>query len=126
MTSPLRIFVVENHDDTRVLLVMYLESMGHTVSCASTMTEALEKLPAFQCDVLVTDIGLPDGSGWELLQSLPPPRPSYAIAMTGFGMNADRLKSKEAGFRRHLLKPFVPDELDDALAEAAQTVAVGT
>ena len=123
---PLRIFVVENHDDTRELLKMYLEDMGHTVLSAATMTDALEAVPGAECDVLISDIGLPDGDGWELLQKLPVPRPSYAIAMSGFGMSADHLRSKEAGFRRHLLKPFVPDELESALVEAAQEAAVRT
>ena len=90
------------------------------------MTEALAKLPGTACDVLISDIGLPDGDGWELLRQTPEPRPAYAIAMTGFGMSADELKSKEAGYRRHLLKPFVPDELDSALAEAAQEVTTRT
>ena len=122
--QPLRIFIVENHHDTRELLAMYLRGMGHTVFSASTMADALEKLPGAACDVLISDIGLPDGNGWELLQRLPAPqRPRYAIAMSGFGMNADRLKSQEAGYRRHLLKPFVPDELDQALAEAASEAA---
>ena len=119
---PLRIFVVENHPDTLKLLSMYLEGMGHTVFLARTMAEALEKLPGTDCDVLVSDIGLPDGGGWQLLRTMASSRPAYAIAMSGFGMSADHLKSKEAGYRRHLLKPFVPDELDSALAEAAREI----
>ena len=87
------------------------------------MSAALEALPGTGCDVLISDIGLPDGDGWELLRRLPTPRPAYAIAMSGFGMSADQLKSREAGFRRHLLKPFKPDELDDALIEAAREAA---
>ena len=123
---PLRVFVVEDHDDTRELLVRYLEGMGHTVFCATSMAEALEKLPGAECNVLISDIGLADGSGWELLQRLPVPHLVYAIAMSGFGMSADRIRSKEAGFCRHLLKPLEPDELDSALAEAAQSLAVQT
>ena len=63
---------------------------------------------------------LPDGDGWELMAKAHLPATVYAIAMSGFGMNTDRLKSKAAGFRRHLLKPFVPTELDAALEEAAR------
>ena len=120
VSRPLKVFVVENHTDTRELIAMYLESMGHTVRCAASVAEALREIPGAGYDVLISDIGLPDGSGWELMQRLPEPRPAYAIAMTGFGMSADQIKSKEAGFRRHLLKPFVPVELDRALAEAAE------
>ena len=115
---PLRIFIVENHTDTLKWISRYLESMGHTVLSAKSMAGALEALPTADCEVLISDIGLPDGDGWELLRSVRLPRPIYAIAMSGFGMNADRVKSKAAGFRHHLLKPFVPRELDDALEEA--------
>ena len=118
--SSLRIFVVENHADSLKYLVLYLESMGHAVHSATTMTEAMAKLPAARCDVLISDIGLPDGDGWELLRTVQLPSPIYAIAMSGFGMNADRARSKAAGYRHHLLKPFVPTELDEVLEAAAQ------
>ena len=112
--------MVENHFDTLKWLSLYLEEMGHVVASATCMKEALEALPAADCHVLISDIGLPDGDGWELLLGARLPRPVYAIAMSGFGMNADRLKSKAAGYRHHLLKPFVPRELDAALEEAAR------
>jgi CheY-like chemotaxis protein len=116
----LRIFVVENHADTLKYLSLYLEAIGHMVSSAKTMAQALESLPTANCDVLISDIGLPDGDGWELLHTVQLSHPVYAIAMSGFGMNADHVKSKDAGYRRHLLKPFVPSELDAALEEAMQ------
>ena len=117
---PLRIFVVENHRDTLEMVQAYVEMSGHTVLTADSVTKALAALPQADCDVLISDIGLPDGNGWLLMQRLQLPRPVYAIAMSGFGLGADHLKSKEAGFRRHLLKPIKPEELDTALAEAAQ------
>lgn len=116
---PLRIFVVENHADTLKYLTMYLEQMGHEVESAKTMNEALDALPNADCDVLISDIGLPDGDGWELLERVKLPHPVYAIAMSGFGMNADHAKSKAVGYRHHLLKPMNPDELDTMLEEAA-------
>ena len=122
--SPLRIFVVENHADSLKYLVLYLETIGYTVLSATTMTEALANLPTAQCDVLISDVGLPDGDGWELLRTLQLPSPIYAIAMSGFGMNADRARSKEVGYRHHLLKPFVPTELENVLVEAAQEAAL--
>ena len=117
---PLRIFVVENHHDTLEYLQMYLEVFGHHVQTAASMTKALAALPGADCDVLISDIGLPDGDGWLLMRHLQLPRPIYPIPMSGFGMGADHLKSQEAGYRRHLLKPINPDQLDDALAEAAR------
>ena len=118
--KPLRIFVVENHRDTLEYLQMYLEMFGHTVVAADSMTKALAALPGADCDVLISDIGLSDGDGWMLMHHLQLPRALYAIAMSGFGMGADQLRSREAGYRRHLLKPIDPKQLDDALAEAAR------
>src|SRR3954451_8308316 len=86
---PLRIFVVENHPDTLKYLTIYLEQMGHTVHSARSMHEALEHLPSAESQVLISDIGLPDGDGWELLQRSRLAGSVYAIAMSGFGMNAD-------------------------------------
>ena len=125
-SHPLRIFVVENHADSLKYLALYLEMLGHTVATSQTMTEALERLPKAAYDMLISDIGLPDGDGWELLRQVQLPQSIYAIAMSGFGLNADRAKSKAAGYRHHLLKPFVPTELDEALAEATrETAAAG-
>ena len=121
-SHPLRIFIVENHADTLDVLTQYLEGMGHRVCSANSMAGALAALPDSPCDALISDIGLPDGDGWQLMEQAHLPATVYAIAMSGFGMNADRLKSKAAGFRRHLLKPFVPTELDAALEEASREV----
>jgi CheY-like chemotaxis protein len=115
----LRIFVVENHAETLKYLRLYLEQLNHVVTSARTMSDALAVLATEEFDVLISDIGLPDGDGWELLRRAGASRPGYAIAMSGFGMNADRTKSREAGFRSHLLKPFMPDDLDHSLEEAA-------
>ncbi len=118
--KPLRIFLIENHPDTLEYMQMYLEMLGHTVQSADSMTKALAALPTADCDVLISDIGLPDGDGWMLMRHLQLPRPIYAIAMSGFGMGADQLRSQEAGYRHHLLKPIKPEELDVALEEAAR------
>ena len=118
----LRIFLVEDHEDTLHWMTLYLEQMGHSVRSAATMADALAALPDADCNVLITDLGLPDGSGWELLRQAKFDHPVYAIAMTGFGMATDRVKSKAAGFRHHLLKPFSPDEFDAILETAAKEV----
>lgn len=119
-SHPLRIFVVENHPDTLEYLQIYLEEMGHTVESAETVTDALKAFPDKGCDVLISDIGLPDGTGWDLLERLRLSHPVYAIAMSGLGMNADQIRSRAAGFRHHLLKPFPLSELDGLLEEAAR------
>jgi CheY-like chemotaxis protein len=117
-SRPLRIFVVENHEDTRFLLVLLLEQLGHTVFSATTLAGALEALPASNCDVLISDIGLPDGNGWDLMMRLGADRPQYAIAMSGFGMSSDRQRSLNVGYRHHLLKPVEPNQLERLLDEA--------
>jgi CheY-like chemotaxis protein len=118
-TRPLRIFIVENHEDTRFLLGLLLEQLGHTVLSATTLAETLEALPDAECDVLISDIGLPDGNGWELMARLGADAPRYAVAMSGFGMVSDRQRSLAAGFRHHLLKPVEPNQLERLLDEAA-------
>lgn len=115
----LRIFVVENHDDTRVLLCILLEQMGHTVKAAASMNEALREIPRSNCDVLISDIGLPDGDGWELMRRLER-RPRYAIAMSGLGMSEDRAQSRDVGFRHHLVKPTGAEQLAEILESVAR------
>ncbi len=122
-SRPLRIFVVEDFPDTLTALTTYLEYCGHTVFSARTMEGAITGLSQARCDVLMADLGLPDGDGWELMRRLGDERPAYAIAMSGFGRGAEHVTSEAAGFRRHLLKPFSLDELDTALSEAAREAA---
>jgi two-component system CheB/CheR fusion protein len=112
--------VVENHDDTRVLLCILLTQMGHTVYSAASMREALRAIPESRCDVLISDIGLPDGDGWELMDILNGSRPPYAIAMSGRGMIGDRARSRAAGFKHHLVKPTGPEQLAEILEGAAR------
>jgi CheY-like chemotaxis protein len=112
----LNVFLVENHADTLQSLKLYLEDSGHTVNTAMTVSQTLALLPRAGCDLFICDIGLPDGTGWEIMQKLP--RTIFGVAMSGFGMNADSERSKAAGFRYHLLKPFKAVELDKILAEA--------
>lgn len=119
-SGALKVFVVENHDDTRWMLTQLLSHWGHAVSSASTMHEALEALPQADPDVVVSDIGLPDGDGWQLMRELHLSHPVYAIAMSGYGMAADRERSAAAGFRHHLVKPMDLDKLEGLLGEAAR------
>src|ERR1700710_2162744 len=97
----LRIFVVENHADTLKYYKIYLQSGGHQVFQATTFAEAIATIPTVACDVLISDVGLPDGTGWDLLQTLRAEgldHPSFAIAISGYGTPADRARSHAAGF----------------------------
>ena len=127
-TAPLSVYVVENDMDTRQLLTLLLESMGHTVATAQTMAQALEHLSDHRYDVLISDIGLPDGNGWQMmerLQAMPTANADFAVAMSGYGMGTDLEKSRVAGFRHHLIKPMDIEKLEDILLEAAQTIDGG-
>ena len=119
----LRILVVENHPDTRQGLDLFLKMLGHQVRFAENMQAALLLAAdsGEEFDLLLSDIFLPDGNGWELLRQLDQNghRPPHAFAMSGVGSNADVAKSEAAGFEKHLIKPFRPDELETALQAAA-------
>lgn len=117
--APLRFFVVENHQDTLDAIQMFLEAHGHSVTTALDMKSALEEAPQAEFDVLISDIGLPDGDGWELVKRLREKIPGLkAIAMSGYGLRADLDKSRATGFAAHLIKPFGPVELEAALKKA--------
>jgi two-component system CheB/CheR fusion protein len=116
----LRVFVVENHHDTRALLCLMVEALGHAVVAAETMDQALHALAHEPYDVLISDIGLPDGDGWELMRRLNGRQPRYAVALSGFSMNADCARSHEVGFRHHLVKPHGIEQLPSVLREAAR------
>jgi len=126
---PLRIYVVENDSDSRQMLTLLLMSWGHEVASASTMGEALQHLPGHRYDVLISDLGLPDGSGWQLmerLRELGAENAGYPIAMSGYGMGGDLEKSRAAGFRHHLVKPMDIEQLDRLLLEATRELDAGT
>ena len=123
-TAPcLKILLVENHEDTLVYLAKYMRRKGHEVTTSRNMKQALEMLSAQPVHVLISDIGLPDGDGWELMREARKLNsPPYGIAMSGFGMRSDHEKSLEAGYKHHLIKPFMPEELDLLLQQASQSV----
>jgi DNA-binding response OmpR family regulator len=112
------VFLVENHEDTVRYLQVFLEQLGYKVSVAGDMKTALREIPKSRYDVLISDIGLPDGDGWTLMEKLGSGRPTFAIAMSGYGTANDRSKSRDAGYAHHLVKPFIPDALLRLLREA--------
>lgn len=121
----LSIYIVENHEDTLQYLGHYLSMIGHSVRSARDMASALDDIHTGPVDVLISDIGLPDGDGWELMRRIKETgRMPFAVAMSGFGMRSDKEKSLSAGFRHHLVKPFGPEELDAVLKEAAAEISL--
>lgn len=102
----MRILLVEDHADSRRCMHRLLESRGHTVHSVGDAHGAIELSKREEFDLLITDIGLPDRSGLELLSELRRRAPELsAIALSGFGMPSDVVNSKEAGFAELFVKP---------------------
>ncbi len=116
----LRILFVEDHLDSRKIVARLLEHSGHKVVVADCAGEALARLNESQFDVLLSDIGLPDGSGYSLATEAKKKHPAMkAIALTGFITEQDAQFSKQAGFDFHLTKPVDFHELRSALKHAS-------
>lgn len=117
--TELKILLVEDHEPTRVILSQLLRRSGHGVVLAGSLREALEAVSGCNAfDVVVSDLGLPDGSGLELLPQLRKWMPELkAIALSGYGMEEDLLRSTAAGFAVHLVKPIKYEQLDQALRQ---------
>jgi len=106
VSRPLKILLVEDHADTAKLLSRLLAAKGHSISKADCVMGALEKLKEDRFDLMISDLGLPDGSGLDLMQRVVSSGISItAIALSGYGMEEDIRRSKAAGFTEHLTKP---------------------
>ena len=113
--DPLRILLVDDHRDTVCTLKLLLKRLGYAVVSAESMAEALRAVDNGSFDLLVSDIGLPDGSGLDLIKQIRERQQIDGIALSGFGMEDDLRKSREAGFIDHLIKPVDLDRLQAAL-----------
>jgi CheY-like chemotaxis protein len=119
----LRILLVEDHEDTNRSLTQLLRRRGYHVEAAHTVAKAVEVAAHEQFDVLVSDIGLPDGTGVDLMQQLSANRPIFGIALTGFGMEEDIRRSHDSGFNHHLIKPVDLNRLDSIIQEHSGSTA---
>jgi CheY-like chemotaxis protein len=117
--KPLRILLVEDHLDTRRTLSRLLTHFGHEVFAARNKESALKILGSGKIDVLLCEVGLPDGSGYDVVSQAKRKRQIKAIAITGFGTEEDVRRSKEAGFDSHLVKPVDLHELQTVLDQVA-------
>lgn len=114
-----RLLLVDDHPDTLVVLARVLRRAGYTVATAKTVAGAEKRLG--ECEVLVSDIGLPDGNGCELMQHFKTRGGRAGIAISGFGQEEDIRRSAEAGFAHHLIKPIAIPTLIEALQDARST-----
>jgi CheY-like chemotaxis protein len=115
----LRILLVEDHQDTRHTLSRLLTHFGHQISVAADRQSALHIMASQNFDVILCDIGLPDGSGYEVVSETKRQHRVKAIAISGFGTEADVRRSIEAGFDFHLVKPVDLRELQEVLDQVA-------
>ena len=115
----LRILVVEDHCDTLQALSRLLTHFGHEISVADGAEAALKIIDSKEFDVVLSDIGLPDGSGYDLISEAKRRRSIKAVALTGFGTDEDIRRGKAAGFDFHLVKPVDFHELRTVLGQIA-------
>lgn len=115
----LRVLLVEDHQDSREMLADMLGALNCEVKTAGTIAAALQLAAADRFDILVSDLGLPDGSGWDLMKQLRDRHAMKGIALSGYGMEEDQQRSREAGFCDHVVKPVDPIELIAVLHRVA-------
>jgi PAS domain S-box-containing protein len=123
LAHPRRLLIVEDHADTAVLLKRLLEASGYSVETAGSVGQALEAMDREVFDVLLSDLGLPDGTGYELMRLVRERHQVKGIAMSGYGTDADVRKSLEAGFGEHLVKPVDISTLEQAILSLASRVS---
>ena len=100
-----RILLVEDHEDTARVLRRMLQGSGYNVSHANSLAAARQFAARQRFDLVISDVGLPDGSGLDLMRELQNAHGVCGIALSGFGMEEDLAASKAAGFSEHLTKP---------------------
>jgi CheY-like chemotaxis protein len=118
----LRILVVEDHIDTAYGLKFYFTTKGHDVRVAFDVKSARKAAEEQEFDILLSDLALPDGTGWDLLRDLNTRNgPVRAIALSGHNDPEDIARSEAAGFRKHLAKPIAMSELDRIFIETMES-----
>ena len=117
----LSVLFVDDHADTTLVMSKLLSRYGHKVTTAGCAADALDLAAKEQFDVIVSDIGLPDATGYELMQQIKSRHSIKGIAMSGYGLEEDLRKSREAGFSDHVVKPANVDQLEQAIRRIVNT-----
>ena len=117
-THPLSILLVDDHVESLSPLAKLLRHCGHTVQTAESVGEAKAKLQREQFDLLVADIGLPDGCGSDVMKAFRDAHGKPGIALTGHGEDHYAKVCEQAGFAVRLLKPVVFEDLIAAIEAA--------
>ncbi len=116
----MRILLVEDHADTARMIALLLKGEGYEVAVADSQAAAVAIARTSRFDIVVSDLGLPDASGLDLMRELRRQDPEVkAIALSGYGMEEDVRRSLDAGFSEHLIKPVDFEKLHDAIRRVA-------
>ena len=116
-TPRLRILLVEDHKDTAKVMARLLEQANYEIRTADSIDAARRLVAGHAFDLVISDLGLPDGNGTDLMVELRARHGIKGIALTGWGMEDDVRRSREAGFDRHLTKPVNFQALKAAIRE---------
>jgi CheY-like chemotaxis protein len=124
MPLTLRVLVVDDIEDNRESLGMLVQSWGHEVRLAHDGLSALEVFVSFRPHVVLLDIGLPGMDGWQVAEQIRSHHGGVTllVAVTGYGQEGDRVRSREAGIDIHLVKPVRPAKVQRLLAEAQEHI----
>lgn len=117
MGRSLNVLLVEDDEMTQRVMSLLLRQMGHQTSAAGDIKSALGFAEQSRYDLIISDLGLPDGSGHELMREIQKRYGIRGIALSGFGMEEDVRKSHEAGFAEHLIKPVTIEKLEAVIAK---------
>jgi PAS domain S-box-containing protein len=118
-SGSLRVLLVEDHSMTLSALTKLLRQMGHQVVGAATFGEGLKAAGLGPYDLLISDLGLPDGTGHDLMREVRRLHGIKGIALSGYGMDEDIARSHEAGFEEHVVKPIDFQRLQAAITRVA-------
>jgi CheY-like chemotaxis protein len=110
-----RILLVEDNADSSLAMKLAMQQFGYTIRSADGVNAALRIASDERFDVVISDLGLPDGTGYDLMRELRERYNLRGVALSGYGMDEDIRKSMAAGFEHHLTKPVEPDRLDETV-----------
>jgi PAS domain S-box-containing protein len=120
-----RLLLVEDHETTAAMMLRLFKRLGYDVKSAGDVATAISLAERHPFDLVISDLGLPDGNGLDLMRHLRDRYGLRGIALSGFGMEEDLIQSKAAGFSEHLVKPVSFDKLELTIHRVMRGGAVG-
>jgi CheY-like chemotaxis protein len=124
--GPLTVLLIEDHADTAEVMAQLIRSLGHEVTVVGLVADALAATQSASFDLIVSDVGLPDGTGLDFIKAFREHSDVPAVALTGFGTDEDVRRCLGAGFTSHLTKPVNFGQLEQLIESAANLKAEKT